>query len=487
MIQSLLIALCLITPFTTPWPGRAAAPNLTVTATVHGLQLTLSMPNRSYPRYALVQVQGTVKNVSGHTLWFRGVGNTFPGLSNPEPEVLNRAGKVVYPPAFKYLYPLPGPSPVPYPINPGQSGGQNYYVILRDARIRLTIQYTSTNPRQVIGPFRTVHTQALYLRLTPARRPAITVQFPPGHASAVVQRPVGARGPLIRVNYSDCPDTTDNWTFIGWKPGGTSFKPDCESPREWHVIAGWVGYSVVRVDYSAPPPPTPTPAPPTATPTPQPTATGPDAAREILRRARLALAFMRTAHAVGTHVAHDGSTRTSLQIASDCESTGMPLSVRVRTHRWGTYSDALGKRRVDESYILIGLAKNGGREWSRSYPAASWKTQARDFNNLYEATSFGLDRTYAAQVCPGVIRQTYLSPAGRLSNLRVSGQETLRGRPVWVVHGRIGPAVDLYIDVGSFRLQRLVLSDGGSYSGWRVQFDYSRFNEPVHITAPAGH
>lgn len=93
------------------------------------------------------------------------------------------------------------------------------------------------------------------------------------------------------------------------------------------------------------------------------------------------------------------------------------------------------------------------------------------------------------QVCPDVLRLTYLTaPLGStFAQHQVLGTELLAGHRVWHLREQLWFKADLFIDAGTFRLRRLLLWDHpGSSIRWQVRFDYSRFNVPLHIAAPAG-
>jgi hypothetical protein len=104
--------------------------------TAGGLELTLTVPRRSYPRDALAPVRLSLKNVSRHDVEYQTAPGLVVGYTAPQPEVLDAAGHVVYPPAMPYFPALPGPAPGMVRLRPGQAMSQSQYIVVRGARIR---------------------------------------------------------------------------------------------------------------------------------------------------------------------------------------------------------------------------------------------------------------------------------------------------------------------------------------------------------------
>jgi hypothetical protein len=108
--------------------------------------------------------------------------------------------------------------------------------------------------------------------------------------------------------------------------------------------------------------------------------------------------------------------------------------------------------------------------------------------------AFVPDLAYTNQLCPNLLRATYLVSILRAaSSHQVLGIATLGGRRVWHLREQQYLKIDLYIDAGSFRLCRWRLWDkAGPATGWQVRFDYSRYNVPWSlplsaVSAPTAH
>jgi hypothetical protein len=225
---------------------------LRVDRVAHGVKLALILGKRTYPWNALVKVGVRLRNESNRTVWVRTVGNSEPGIVEPQPEVHDRQGRLLFPPAFPYLYPLPGPLPVPLALAPHQVMTRADYIILRAPYLRL-VAHIGLNRRFNATTF-VVATKSITLHLTSLPGPAYQVEFhrPPDRLSATVTAVTAKpHGRLLHIEYSDC-DGTANWTFITWAPGGNRFVPDCPQPHEWHVIAGYLNQPVIAIDYTAP-------------------------------------------------------------------------------------------------------------------------------------------------------------------------------------------------------------------------------------------
>jgi hypothetical protein len=260
---------------------------------------------------------------------------------------------------------------------------------------------------------------------------------------------------------------------------------------EWHVRLAWLNHPVAAIDYVAPQP-TPTPAPsptPTATPTPTPIPTGPSF-MELLRHANRAMASVSTLHAEGSRTSVDSSSTWALRIQADCRSSSGPgLPIELRTVVSGRYSSGGQTGRIDDGYSISGpvipqsgsvtrvrerSAKTLGR-WQRVNLQQQWGAVGLD------DPTFGPNPAYTNQACPNLIRLTYLA-APILPNparWRVLGLTTLAGHRVWHLREKeyYSVALDLFVDAGSYRLRRLLLSGRPSSTvHWEIRFDYSSFN-----------
>jgi hypothetical protein len=156
----------------------------------------------------------------------------------------------------------------------------------------------------------------------------------------------------------------------------------------------------------------------------------------------------------------------SVHIQADCRSgnsNGLPITARTLVS--GQQSEV---GHIDEGYIIEGpvLPKphTATRAWHRS-----WTTH-RQWRSIDIHKQWGLDRglsdpvwspdaAYLNQVCPDLIRLTYLASPLPSAQHGVLGTRLLAGHRVWHLREHLWFTLDLFVDSGSFRLRRLVLWD----------------------------
>jgi hypothetical protein len=107
--------------------------------------------------------------------------------------------------------------------------------------------------QQVWGPTFTVS-------LTRAPAPRVVLSTRP-RVSARIQPPPGAHGPLLyradaacqeaRTGFSDEAGTGPAWVVSRTEVLRPSWSPNCTHGYTWHVLAGWLNYPVVSIDYPA--------------------------------------------------------------------------------------------------------------------------------------------------------------------------------------------------------------------------------------------
>jgi hypothetical protein len=477
-------------------------PNGSVTTWVisGGLKLTLTVRRRSYPRNALAKVQVSLRNVTNHDVGYWLPGYDPVGYTAPQAEVLNAAGTVVFPPAMPYMPALPGPVPGLAPLHSGQSVTQSEYIVVRGARIRATQNFMPRMTSNLsLSPY-VLTTQPIFMRLTSEPPPKLALYGAPNDPALDVTRPPNVRGPMLSVRYADCglqPPVLAYTYTEGWVTSKLHLTPGCSPLDGWYVRVAWLNHPVAALDY-IPPQPTPTPRAtpsPTALPTPTRTVPATPSFTTLLHRATVAMASVHALHADGIRTSVDSSSGQNLQIHADCASQpGSTLPVRLRTLVSGRQSEV---GRIDEGYTIQGPllpAPHGvTHAWHRSVAThESWRAV-----DLHTQTGWGLsdnpaftpDPAYVNQVCPDVLRLTYLtSPVGSpFARLAVLGAEMLAGHRVWHLREQLWFKADLYVDAATFRLRRLVLWNGTSPgTRWQIRFDYSRFNVPVNIAEPKG-
>lgn len=194
-------------------------------------------------------------------------------------------------------------------------------------------------------------------------------------------------------------------------------------------------------------------------------------------------------HADAIHSYVDSSSATSLRITTDCQSSATgSIPVTLRTLASGRQT---GAGIINRGFIVTGPSLSGlygtVHIWHRnSSTHQSWQPYA-----LSHLPGWGLLGTatvanpplYLNQACPDLIRLTYLSSPLPYWSHRVIGTRLLQGRRVWLLREQQYSKLDLYVDASSYRLLRLAMWDGTSKNPvhWQVRFDYSRFNESVHL------
>jgi len=255
-----LIALALLIPsaLLTPAAAAHAASGIRIDQVTHGVELTLTVPRREYPRDALIQVTLTMTNVSPHTIYVHS------GLQIPAADVLDSSGTEVYSPyqplGDKTLLDPKGPGPQSFPLLSGHTWKEKQYLVLRGRYIEFQAWLGNVRRGKTLG----VQTSAAIVRLTQQPAPQATIATSPSlHAIVTPAEPVS--GPLLYFSQTSCSagDVTQ-LTGGGWTPtGGTTIDsgldvgppPDsnCGSAR-WHVLAGWLNHPVIEIDYDQPAP-----------------------------------------------------------------------------------------------------------------------------------------------------------------------------------------------------------------------------------------
>jgi hypothetical protein len=207
------------------------------------------------------------------------------------------------------------------------------------------------------------------------------------------------------------------------------------------------------------------------------------------------MASVHALHAEGTRTLVDSSTQLNLQVHADCTSQpGSALPITLRTLISGRQSKV---GRIDEEYIISGPVLPAPHSVTHAWHRSSATHEAWRAVDLHAQPGWGLsndpaftpDPAYVNQVCPEVLRLTYLTaPLGSsYARHEVLSTTMLAGHRVWHLREQLWFKADLYVDAASFRLRQLVLWDQpGPGTHWQVRFDYSRFNMSAHIAAPTG-
>jgi hypothetical protein len=158
-------------------PSPPATPNRAIVVT-QGIRVTVSVPQRVYPRDALVSVWIGVRNISHHAVYVPGA---CAGPSNPNVLVWSGSGRLVYPPLIPVAEPQ-GPlvmacmAPFPRLLKPGSALHWRLDAVLRgswiDARVGLG------GPTDILVGSHWIHVH-LRVRLTASDAPELNVTNSP--------------------------------------------------------------------------------------------------------------------------------------------------------------------------------------------------------------------------------------------------------------------------------------------------------------------
>jgi len=160
-----------------------------IAMTSHGVELSLLLPRRTYPRNALVSTTVTLRNVSKHVVHLT-TSPSINGSQGPQVSVLDARRNVVYPPALQKLFRFPNPSPGQLRLRPGEAYQTQMYVILRAAHLEAEAL--------VQDPWRrTIRTHVLTVRLMASKSPQVGLHIVSGSTYAEVRPMAAVRGPLL--------------------------------------------------------------------------------------------------------------------------------------------------------------------------------------------------------------------------------------------------------------------------------------------------
>lgn len=234
---------------------------VTVSATVQGMEVTLSVPRVTYPRDALVKVNVRLQNHLNtvvRTNNFFGLcyeGDAFNGAFGASPVLSgSTSGTAVHFPA-RALQPqsgLPSCTLDAIPIPPGGSLQHSFLVILTGPGLWAQVQLA---PETGTIPV-TITTSILHLHLIKGTSPRVIMRHPSSSVLSAQVVPAARRhGPLFYNEWVKCPwlPVVNLVNGFVWKYQHSSYLgPQCVPPTEWHVAAGYLNEPVVTIDYSAP-------------------------------------------------------------------------------------------------------------------------------------------------------------------------------------------------------------------------------------------
>lgn len=217
--------------------------------TSHGLQVSVLVPRRSYPKDALVQVRVVVRNISHRAV----VIDAPCGSEGPEAQSTTATGHLLYSMVF---HPTSGLSTLCHNqtaprLAPRHVLEVRQYLVLEGPGIRGFVPLAGN---------RWAQTRPALVRLTPAR--PLRVNMRSKHrVEAMIPRPPGAQGPLLWYGWSAClehgtPFSSPNY---GWVRSSSDVATPlqareraCSQITEWHAIAGYLNYPVAIINYRVP-------------------------------------------------------------------------------------------------------------------------------------------------------------------------------------------------------------------------------------------
>ena len=237
------VALWLVPARAEPAGRLQAPPGQTAHIVAHGLRVTLRVPEVSYARNTLTRGFVTVQNVSHATVSVKRFGGRPCGDFNPWIEAVNRAGRVVYPPALRVQFPSPCKQVTDLRFVPGQKHTWRVEVIVRGRYLRAAMHLASSRT--------TIRTPAVAVQVTSAATPQVTIGSSLQGPYATVTPPGPVHGAMLYQSscFSGGSGVTDTVNTLTWTPArGTRIYAGCLSPSEWHAVAGWLGHPIATID-----------------------------------------------------------------------------------------------------------------------------------------------------------------------------------------------------------------------------------------------
>jgi hypothetical protein len=230
--------------------GRAQTRD--IASVSHGLRFSLTLHQGDFPRDALVRMRLEITNLSPGTVYVQGQ-CPYPGPAMGV-QVASGSGRLTYPPPFNLLFypPCPGAGPRSgIPLPSGAKIVNQPYAILRGTILRpfVTIQASGVRFGKVLG-------KPIRVELGAVQRPKLLLHTSPAYTYAdLVPRP-GAKGPLLYMETTYCKGellgtagANLHWTRVRKR----RIFPECPSDTgHWRAVAGWLGQSIVMIDYVSP-------------------------------------------------------------------------------------------------------------------------------------------------------------------------------------------------------------------------------------------
>jgi hypothetical protein len=249
MKRLLVLLVLLVTPLSPAGEAHATVgAGVSTAVTSHGLQVTLVLPQRSYPRNGLVKTTVSVRNVTAHAVLTR-LEPLCGSETNPSIEVSDPQGRLM-PQLPSITYDNPGcKRATGKPLLPGQTYRQHLVAVLSGPYVRAVVRWGKWLHRDIA-------TRRIRVRLTSETPLVGTLHSSPIGPYATVQRPSGAKGSLYVAGSTQCGSPTDpGQTILNlvWSPVSTNRAySGCSGAQDWHALAGYLNYPVVTIDYTSP-------------------------------------------------------------------------------------------------------------------------------------------------------------------------------------------------------------------------------------------
>lgn len=213
-------------------------------ASGHGVRLELRFGRSTYPRDGLIRARLQVTNRSHRFMPLCG----FCASPALVAEVLDGAGRVVYPAGLPDMPEPYGPPPsrrASFGVPAGKTVVTHQWVVLSSDRVRATVRLGRRGERGE------VETPALRLNLVSEPPPVLHLELQP-RVAVHVEPPVPVTGPLLYTVSYRCRGGISggsDWVATVGRLIAPDMAPDCAGLLGLHLIAGWSGHRVGRLDY----------------------------------------------------------------------------------------------------------------------------------------------------------------------------------------------------------------------------------------------
>ena len=224
-----------------PNPARVVVSSRYVTASAvrYGVRLTMRMPNRPYPRNAVLNVPVRVRNMSNHLISAEGTSCT---QTNPFVDSLGPHGTVLYPSSIRWFSLLPpcGATTEDTFMPPGYDAVYHVIVVAMGPLLRASMWLRpSDHTTQVTAAY-----PPLRLRLVPGTAPRVKILHRrQGLAARII---VPGHGPpaLEYVTLAHCYPGSAPYDYLGHFWTATTspvIRADCPHPASWRLLVGAIG------------------------------------------------------------------------------------------------------------------------------------------------------------------------------------------------------------------------------------------------------